>query len=81
MVIFGGKKLLQGLVFYHDFIGVFGLLGGQGRLNNAVLGSIGVVHAAAVLAAAIVALAVEAGGIDHAQIVLHDVAKLSCAGL
>ena len=81
MVIFGGKKLLQGLVFYHDFIGVFGLLGGQGCLNNAVLGSIGVVHAAAVLAAAIVALAVEAGGIDHAQIVLHDVGQAQLCGV
>ena len=47
----------------------------QSCLNHGFISHIGVIHAGAVLGAAIVALLVEAGGVNDAEIVLQDVVE------
>ena len=81
MVFLGFVEVLQRFVFHHDGQAVFFLLARKGLVDNGFFGRVGVVHAGAVLDASIVALFVEAGGVDHAEIVLQDVVEAEFVGI
>ena len=81
MVCLGFVKVGQRQVFHDDGLLVLFLLLRQGGGDHGLVGRVGVVHAAAVLLAPVVALLVQAGGIDHAQVVLEDVLQAQAVGI
>ena len=73
MVFLGIVEVFQRFVFDDEGLLVFLLLAFESGGDNGFFGRVGVVHAAAVLRADVVALFVEAGRVNDAEIVLQDV--------
>ena len=81
MVFLGVVEVFQRLVFDDEGKFVFLLLAFEGGGDNGFFGGVGVVHAAAVLRAGVVALFVEAGRVNDAEIVLQDVVEAEFVGI
>ena len=81
MVFLGIVEVLQRLVFDDEGLLVFLLLAFKGGGDDGFFGGVGVVHAAAVLRADVVALFVEAGRVNDAEIVLQDVVEAEFVGI
>ena len=75
MIFLGKIEVFQRHVFHHNRRGVFFLLAGDGGSNDFLLGGIGGVNASAVLLAAVVALFVQAGGVDNAEVIAQDIVQ------
>ena len=73
MVFLGFVEVVQRQVFDNQRFLVFFLLFGEGFFDGGALRRVGVIDAAAVLHAAVVALLVEAGRVHHAEVVAQDV--------
>ena len=72
MVGFGIKEVFQREEFDHNLFPDLGFEFGEFGLQNGAYGGVGVVDAGAILRADVVALAVEGGGVDAAEIELHE---------
>ena len=82
LVIFLGLvEVLQRQVLHHQRAAVLLLQRIQRLLDGGLLGSIRVVDARAVLCTAVIALLVQAGGIDDAEVVLQDVGQAQTVGV
>ena len=81
MIFLGVVEVLQRLVFDDEGQLVFLLLAFEGGGDDGFFGGVGVVHAAAVLRADVVALFVEAGRVNDAEIVLQDVVEAEFVGI
>ena len=81
MVFLGIVEVFQRLVFDDEGLLVFLLLAFEGGGDDGFFGGVGVVHAAAVLRTDIVALFVEAGRVNDAEIVLQDVVEAEFVGI
>ena len=73
MVFLGVVEVLQRFVFDDEGLLVFLLLAFEGGGDDGFFGRVGVVHAAAVLRADVVALFVEAGRVNDAEEILQDI--------
>ncbi|SKO62291.1 Uncharacterised protein [Mycobacteroides abscessus subsp. massiliense] len=73
MVFLGIVEVFQRLVFDDKGLFVFLLLAFEGGGDDSFFGGVGVVYAAAVLRAGVVALFVEAGRVNDAEEILQDV--------
>ena len=81
MVFLGVIEVLERLVFHHQWAAVFFLLGFQRTLDDGLLGRVRVVHAGTVLRTAVIALLVQAGRVDDAEIVLQDIVQAQTVGI
>ena len=81
VVFFGGIEVFERLVFHHNGRGVFFLLARDGGGGDFLLGGVGGVDACAVLFAAVVALFVQAGGVDNAEVIAQDIVQAELVGI